>query len=57
MNRCDVEVGEMEELITLDVLNHYLYKVLETPNNYLFKLVVFITIIQLIISNTLDQAS
>ena len=30
MNRCDVEVGEMEELITLDVLNHYLYKVLET---------------------------
>ena len=25
--RCEEEVGEVEELITLDVLNHYLYKV------------------------------
>ena len=28
MDRCGEEVGELEELITLDVLNHYLYKVL-----------------------------
>ena len=27
MYRCENEVGELEELITLDVLNHYLYKV------------------------------
>ena len=28
MDRCEENVGELEELITLDVLNHYLYKVL-----------------------------
>ena len=28
MDRCEEDVGELEELITLDVLNHYLYKVL-----------------------------
>ena len=55
MNRCDVEVGEMEELITLDVLNHYLYKVLETW-------ILIITssswscLLQLLISNTLQDS-
>ena len=49
MDRCEEEVGELEELITLDVLNHYLYKVLIIITIFVSNIIIIDIIILIIV--------